>query len=373
MSNHKTKVEIIIIGAGIAGLTINKLLSDKGFETIVLERALSPGLKNFYSSVINQDNYENIFGKINIPIERVVRETRFYTLQSSSFDSLASRHTQENNFIVLSESFNSWLANESRKINYESLVTELIISDYKVSGVKTNTDEYYSDLVIIAEGLNPLLTKKYGLRKGEYTPEQVFLFIEESINLSHNVINERFNLENNEGVAIRLFVSELFNVSGFGYLYTNKNSITLGLGILLSDLVSKETNINLFLEELKQHPAIKPLISGGTINSYGSYTLPVGACYGRPLSRLCVDGCLVIGGASSLVDPFMWDPSHNAVLTAKYASETIIKAKESNDYSLKTLLSYEKLVKSNILPKEVDNKNSLNKSDSTYNLVMKRK
>ncbi len=373
MSIDTEKAEVIIIGAGIAGLTINKLLSNKGFKTRVLEKALKPGSRNFYSGVINQDTYENLFGKIDLPIERLVRETRFYTLQSNSFDALTSRHTQENNFIVSSELFYSWLAKENKTIMYESLVTDLIVRDHKVCGVKVNGEEYYSNLVVIAEGLNPLLTKRQGLRKGEYTQDQVFLFVEESINLSSNSINERFNLQNNDGVAIRLFINELFNVSGFGYLYTNKKSITLGLGILLSDLISAGTNLNLFLEELKQHPAIKPLILGGTINSYSSYTLPIGACYGKPLPRLCVDGCLVIGGASSLIDPFMWDLSRNAVLTAKYASEAIIKAKELNDYSLKTLSSYEKLIKENILPKESSDKKELNKLDNTYNLIMNRK
>ncbi len=376
MAKQKNNFDVIIVGAGPSGLATAKLLARSNIKTLVLERASIKVSKNFYSGIINKESYESVFDDFNPPQERNLTESHYYFLEQESFSTICQNNELKNNFFIRRKELNDYLVKETIKsgvnIKHNVLVKELIVNDKKVCGVKTSSGEYFANVVVIAEGPNSLLTKTSGLRKGDYTPEEVFLFIEENITLPINKINEKFNIKENEGVVLRLLTSLLFSAKSFGYIYTLKDSVSLGLGVLLSDLISLKVNINTLLDKLKKHHSINSFISGETMNNYTSYTLPISACYGKQLPRLYIDGCLVIGGAATLIDLFELDLSGFALLSSQYAASTIIKAKEEGDYSSGLLSQYEKLVKENIIQKKMnDIKSKTKDNDDLYSLVMR--
>ncbi|MBI3591384.1 MAG: NAD(P)/FAD-dependent oxidoreductase [Candidatus Melainabacteria bacterium] len=359
----KKNIEVIVIGAGPAGLASAKVLADAGIETIVLEKETQPdSSSNFFSTVISQEPYENIFGKFietgNLKIERAISEYRAYLLKEDSYVSLNNRTENKNSFSVLTKPFHKAISRMVEKagatISYKTVARELITKDGKISGVKCDEGEYHANVVIVAEGVNSLLTKQAGLRAGSPTSDQVFLFAEENIALPPEVIEERLNLENEGGIAAKLFTHSFFKAPSIAYLHTNKDSISLATGVMLSESISKGININQYQENLKTHPIVKSLIMNGVTNHYSSFMLPV--IYNSSQSntrKLYTDGCLVIGGAATLVNPFSWDLSSLAILSGKLAAETIIKAKESGDYSTKALSYYEKTLKETIEYKEL--------------------
>ncbi len=378
MAKGTNNAEVVIIGAGPAGLSTARLLADSGIKTFVLEKSTKAGANNFFSGVIEKEIIEDVFGKITdeesekyyAPIERKLTEYRAYLLSRDSFIAVNERKNLKRRFIVLNEAFNNWMCKQAQdsgaKVIFETIAEELIINNSKICGVKTNSGDFYSNAVVVAEGVNSLLTKKSGLRKGEISPEQVFLFAEETIELHSDIIHERFNINEKEGVSIRLFMEELVSMPSTGYLHTNKNSITLGIGILFSKSLFKGININQCLELLKKHPGIYPLIKNGTTIHYSSYILPFHTEEKSPCSAVkrYENNCLVIGGASLLVDAFRADISSNAVLSGKLAGEAIIRAKDLNDYSKKTLSEYETLLKKHLEISSYKGINPDNNSDA---------
>lgn len=342
---HKKTTEVTIIGTGPSGLACAKILQDARINTIVLEKNNKVGSKNNFSKVIYKEPYENIFGGLP-PIQRTISEYRVYLLQDNSFTYINHRNEKGNCFSALREALMSWMAevveNAGGSILYEKVARDLIIQGGKVCGIKTDDGEIMANVVVIAEGTNSLLTKQSGLKPGDFSPDQVFIFVEENIILPNKVIQERFNLEDNQGVAAKLFAHPYLDAPTIVYLHTNKDSISISTGILLSESIARATNINHYHEKIKNHTVIKSMITDGMVNHYSSYMLPIPKeIYpGTSQPKLFANGCLIIGGAGMFIDPFNWDLSELAVLSGKCAAQAIIQAKNTNDYSENTLSNY---------------------------------
>ena len=339
--------EVIIIGSGPSGLAAAKVLRDAKIDVTILEKGGKSGSKNFYSSVINKEAYENVFGSF-VSSGRFISEYRAYLLTEDSSIFINAQAKEKNNFSILRESLNDWLTKtietSGAKILYENVVTELIVKDGKVCGVKCEDIEYFANVVIIAEGANSILTKNAGLRAGDPSQDEMFLFVEENISLPSEIIEERFNLQKGFGTATKLFTSSFFGIPSIAYMHTNKDSISLSTGVLLSESIKSRININEYQEKLKKHPNIKLLIADGTVKNYSSYMLPVLSLEKNVtvFPKFYTHGCLVTGSAAMLVNLFNWDLSTLAIISGKTAAETIIRAKELGDYSAKTLCYYEK-------------------------------
>jgi electron transfer flavoprotein-quinone oxidoreductase len=141
-------------------------------------------------------------------------------------------------------------------------VDDLLFQEGRVSGVKVGDEEFSSDIVILADGVNSLLAKKAGLRS-DFLPEDMKQGVKEVIELPRETIEQRFNLVNDEGAAMEFVGTCTRGLPGGGFLYTNKNSLSLGLVIELGSLVKSKQKASDLLEEFKHHPEISRLIEGG--------------------------------------------------------------------------------------------------------------
>ena len=64
----------------------------------------------------------------------------------------------------------------------------------------------------------------------------------EVINLPKEKINDRFNLEDNQGCTIEIFGDSTKGNLGYGFLYTNKDSLNIGVGTTLSSMMNAKLN-----------------------------------------------------------------------------------------------------------------------------------
>ena len=93
-------------------------------------------------------------------------------------------------------------------------------------------------LVIIADGVNSLLAQSLGFRN-EIKRDSAALAVKEVIGLDEKIINERFNVKSKEGVTIEI-TGSFFNGEAMAFIYTNKKSISLGVGMIVEDLVKNK-------------------------------------------------------------------------------------------------------------------------------------
>lgn len=225
------------------------------------------------------------------------------------------------------------MADEAKKegviLVEETVVRELIIEDGFVKGVKTELEEYYADIVVLADGVNSLLAKQIGLR-GDIKPEDVALSVKEVIKLPKEVINNRFHVEDNEGCVYELFGGPMLGMLGLGFIYTNKEAVTIGLGITLSELVEHGLKPYDMLDELKAHPEIAPLIKDGELVEYSAHLIPEGGYKKVPL--LFGAGVMVCGDAAMFVNNLHWEGTNLAMISGKIAGETAVIALGKGDF-----------------------------------------
>jgi electron transfer flavoprotein-quinone oxidoreductase len=353
------KFDVIVVGAGPAGSACALTCAKSGLKVLLIERGEYPGSKNVMGGVLYRKQMEELIPEFwkEAPLERPVIEQRFWMMDKESVVSFGYKGLEweqnYNNFTVLRAQFDQWFANKAVEagallIN-ETVVLECIVENGKVVGVRTDRPdgEVYADVVVLADGVNSLLGKQLGFHK-EFRPDEVALTVMEVINLPKEKINERFNLSDNQGCTIEIFGDSTKGNLGTAFLYTNKDSLNIGVGTTLSSMIKAKLKPYDLLDYLKNHPMVKPLIEGGESAEYLAHLIPEGGY--RSVPKVAGNGVVVIGDAAQLVNAIHREGSNMAMSSGKMAAESIIEAKHRNDFSESSLNLYrEKLYDSFII------------------------
>ena len=352
------KTEVIVVGGGPAGIASAITIARAGHEVILIERGSFSGSKNVFGGAIYAQPTREIFPNFEqeAPIERLNIEHKFAILGKEDSTTISYRHKdiETPSYTVIRGKFDRWMADEARKagviIAEETVVKELLIKNEQVIGVKTELEEYYSDIVILADGVNSLLAKQIGFRD-KIEPQDVALSVKEVIKLDKEKINERFNLTDEEGCVYEIFGGPMEGILGLGFLYTNKESISIGLGVGLDALSQKNLRPYELLDALKQHPTIAPLIKDGELLEYSAHLIPEGGY--KKIPTLSGAGVMVVGDAAMLVNNMHWEGTNLAMISGKIAGETAITALSKGDFSEKMLSKYPEALEKSFVMKDL--------------------
>ena len=354
--NNKT--DVIVIGAGPAGVSAAITVARGGKKVILTERGNFAGSKNMYGGVIYDHAVNEIFPDYlqSAPVERFVSNHSYMLLDNDESTTITYKNHKENRnaFVSIRAKWDKWCVEQAIKEGVyfapDTLVNGLIVEHGKVVGIKTDLEEYYADVVIIADGVNSLLAKQIGLRD-EIKPKQTALGVKEVIKLSEEVINQRFGINSTQGAAYELVGGPMTGMLALGFIYTNKNSVSLGIGASLEDLKSKKIRPYELLEELKSHPSVAELIKDGELLEYSAHLIPEGGYNAMP--KLYTDGAMVVGDAAMLVNNVHFEGTNMAMLSGKYAGETALEAFEKGDFSSDMLCLYRKKLENSFILKDL--------------------
>lgn len=354
--------DAIVVGAGPAGSAAALTMARAGMNVVVFERGDQPGSKNVMGGVLFREATESVFGTFweDAPVERPVIEQQLWLLGQESVVTTSYRtaefaHPPYNAFTVLRAKLDPYFAQKAEEagayIIPETQVTDLVFEDGKVIGVRTGREgDLYADVVLMAEGINAFAAVKAGLRK-DFTMDNAALAVKEVHALPREVINERFNVADNEGVTILLTGEFVHEMMGSGWIYTNKDSISLGFGAIVSHMVESKAKPNDLIEELKAHPAVQPLLKGSEIQEYSAHLIP--EVKYEELPRPYGDGYLLLGDTAGFVNFLYQEGSNMAIVSGRLAGETAIAAKERGDFSAQTLSLYEQKLKQSFIYKDL--------------------
>lgn len=356
------KFDAIVVGAGPAGSAAALTMARAGLNVVMFERGTQPGSKNVMGGVLFREATEAVFGELwnTAPVERPVIEQRMWLLGKESVVSAGFRSAEfarapYNAFTVLRAKLDPWFAQQAEDagaylIN-ETQVTDLIFDGGKVVGVRTGREgDLFADVVLMAEGINAFAAVKAGLRE-DFTMDNAALAVKEIHALPAETINERFNVGDNEGVTILVTGEFSHDMMGSGWIYTNQDTISLGFGAIVSHMVETKVRPNDLLEELKAHPAVKPLLEGSQIKEYSAHLIP--EVKFEELPRPFGDGYMLLGDTAGFVNFMYQEGSNMAIASGRMAGETTIAAKERSDFSAESLSLYEQKLKDSFIYRDL--------------------
>jgi len=345
------KFDSIVVGAGPAGISAAIIMARAGLNVAVLERGEYAGAKNVQGAVLYSKMLADVIPEFwkDCPLERSIVEERVFVLTEKAGLQVGYKSAEydvepANCYTIIRTPFDRWYAKKAEDAGV-SLLTGVTVSDVikkegAIVGVKSSEgDELYADVVIACDGVNSILAQKAGLHR-EWKPNEVALGVKEVLSLPREKIEDRFCLEGNQGSTTEMLGDITKGMLGYAFMYTNKESIALGLGCALDDFQRTNAKPNDLLEALKRHPLVRRYIQGATTLEYSAHLIPEGGFNVMP--PLYTDGMLLAGDAAQMINPTHREGSNLAMAAGKMAAETVIEAKKKGNFSAKTLSLYKK-------------------------------
>ena len=351
--------DAIVVGAGPGGAAAALTMARAGLSVVLFERAERPGQKNVMGGVMYGRMLAEVLPEFwkSAPMERVIVDERLWLTAPESVVTMGHKHVPHaleppNAFTVLRVPFDAWFAAQAEAAGVllipGTTVEDVIRENGRVVGVRTGRQDgdLRANLVVIADGVNSFLVGRAGLSRA-LQPNEVALVVKEIIALPAAAIEERFALDAGTGATIEVYGTVTQGMSGYGFIYTNRESLSVGIGALLSQFMTTRITPSDLLEGFKAHPMVAALLRGGEMREYLAHAIPEGGF--RAMPRLFDDGVMVVGDAAMMVNNLHREGSNMAMAAGRMAGETAIQAKRAGDWSARALSRYQELLEASFV------------------------
>ena len=274
MTDDYEHYEAVVVGAGPGGAAAAATLADHDVETLVLERGVEAGSKNVSGGLIYAEEsapytIDTIFPDFRAEAtERPVTTNYIHNVAGETVKTydLSKLHHHDTEWAdsVLRRKMDSWLETRVHEKTRETggglltgvHATGLVRDGGEIVGVRTDELEpITADLIVAADGVNSELARDAGLMDWE-EPDEWFQGVKAVVDMPEDEINERFGIDSDEGEA-HLFSGDLYDgVRGGGFLYTNRDTLSIGNVFHLDSIVEEKVEVNDLLDALITHPLL---------------------------------------------------------------------------------------------------------------------
>ena len=356
--------DVIVVGAGCAGSVAAYVAASAGKSVLMVERGNYAGAKNMTGGRIYSHSLKEVFPDFEqeAPLERKITHERIALMDHESamtidFTSPELAREGADSYSVLRGPFDQWLAEKAEEAGVEAIygipVEELIKDESgRVVGVRAGEDEITGKVVILCEGTNSMLAERC-LGNPRPKANQMAVGIKETFELPASTIEDRFLTPEGEGAAM-LFVGDCTNGHvGGGFMYANKESISLGLVATISTTAEQDMPIYQMMENFKNHPMVAPMIRGAKMVEHSGHMVPEGGY--NMIPRYIFDGCLLAGETAGFCMNLGYQVRGMdfAVASGRMAAEAACEAIDKGDTSAAGLASYKTKLEDSFVIKDL--------------------
>jgi len=298
--------DVVVVGGGVAGCVAAYRLASAGRSVVLVERGPEPGAKNLSGGVFYCRVMEQVFPGFvdHAPVERRITRNRVSFLNPSSFVTLdywdARLADPVNAVSVLRARLDAWLAAQCEEAGVFVMsgvrVDGLLRDGEQVIGVKAGDDELRARVVILADGVNSFVARDAGIR-AQPPAGHLAVGVKSVLGLPRATLEDRFGVSGDEGVAYAVVGDATQGIAGGGFLYTNAESVSMGVVLRLDDLAASKLSSSDVHDHFVAHPAFASLLAGAEPLEYGCHlTIENGPAMVR--EDLTRPGLMIVGDAA---------------------------------------------------------------------------
>ena len=276
------KFDVAIVGGGSAGLAPLKQLSNLGKQAVLLESGKIIGSKSISGGILYSKkpkhgktyNVEDVYGQefvTEAPLERLITK---YILHATSNEKvfsidLSSAHSYQTNFAysVLMNKLNSWFAKqagESAEKYGGGIIPGVHVQSIEwkdgITIVETNELERFQVRAIIAARRRQLRNCRAYRSSAKICTQELYQGAKVLIKLPEQLMEQRFDISGDDGAA-HLFSGDIAQRHiGGGFLYTNRDTISLGGVYHYDSLLEKVVEPYELINKLILNPLVREFI-----------------------------------------------------------------------------------------------------------------
>jgi electron transfer flavoprotein-quinone oxidoreductase len=317
--------DVIVVGAGPAGSAAAYTAAKGGAKVLLIERGPEPGSKNVSGAMVRLSEISRVFDIKSLPIERKVTNVRI-TISSVNGKLKLETEAKENLANVSRLKLDKWLAQNAESAG-AILVTKTTVLGIEGKKVITDRGSVTGERIVLAEGANPIISIKLGIRR-DLEPNEAIQTVKEVYNLSIEEVNKRFGLkDDSQGLAWRiLFDSPL---PGAGFVYTYRDSVAIGIGVPMQLLIKQKMKPYTVLEKLKEELGLNELIKGMSLREYSAKIIPEN---GFPEMRGCRGNIYLAGDALGFIDSLNFNGIGPAIVSGSLAGKAALEGIECSKF-----------------------------------------
>jgi electron-transferring-flavoprotein dehydrogenase len=367
----RLEVDVLFVGAGPASLAgalhLSRLAKTAGreLEVLVIEKGGEIGNHGISGAVVDPRGFDELLPdwRETAPLESPVTTDELWYLTErgkikAPFTPPPLRN--EGKYVASLQKLSKWLSERAEEEGAQVFPAfpgqTLLWEGDRVVGVRTGDKgighdgqpksnyepgaDLYAKVIVLGEGPRGTLAKQAFARLdlGAGREPQVYAA---GIKELWQLPDDRFKA----GAVIHTLGYPLpAETFGGGFIYGMRDNV-LDIGHVTGlDYKNPTTDPQNELQRLKQHPAVREMLSGAKLIRYGAKAIPEGGLFAMP--RPYADGLLLIGDTAGFLNGMRLKGIHLAVKSGMMAAETIWDALNADRYDAEQLRAFEERFKS---------------------------
>ena len=320
--------DVVVVGAGPAGSTTAKIVAERGFKVLVLEKYTLDREKPCAGAITNR-----VVEHFRIPKKAFARKcTGVFLCSPKNRTVIVGKHGKIR--LVMRSVFDKILCqmamDKGAVFSEKSLVNEPLIKNGKVIGVKTKIKgkarTIKGKLIVGADGTPSIMATKLELYSGR--PNTIGFCFQYQMELSNELIEQRI------GSNIEIYFGSQWIPFGFTWIFPKNNLVTVGNGCWIDVIQQRKINLKKHLDHfIKKHPIASMKLEGAKVRHSQAHLI------GFPgvLKDNIAKGCLIVGDASGTVSLVNSEGIWYSMKSGEAAGISAAEMLEKGDVSANTI------------------------------------